>query len=148
MPSPRSNRWLQVPIIEYYLDFMILISRHVLTYPLLFPAPQVRNFRLVGLYGQSEPMADGFLRHPEGDARCAVAHGTSLSAGRHNQEGHPGGLDDAPAMVVKDSRRLDPGEFGAQFAAAWFRPGERFLKLECWQEYQDSQTPGSSPAAR
>ncbi|MGH3248170.1 MAG: DUF6879 family protein [Trebonia sp.] len=51
-----------------------------------------------------------------------------------------------PATVVKDSRRLDLDEFGAQFAAAWSRLDERFLKLECWQEYQELEAVESQNA--
>jgi hypothetical protein len=51
-----------------------------------------------------------------------------------------------PAAVVKDSKRLDLDEFGAQLAAAWSRLGERFLKLECWQEYQELEAAESQSA--
>jgi hypothetical protein len=51
-----------------------------------------------------------------------------------------------PAKVVEDSKRLDLDEFGAQFAAAWSRLGERFLKLECWQEYQELEATESQNA--
>jgi hypothetical protein len=51
-----------------------------------------------------------------------------------------------PATVVKDGKRLDLDEFGAQFAAAWSRLGERFLKLECCQEYQELEAAESQNA--
>jgi hypothetical protein len=51
-----------------------------------------------------------------------------------------------PATVIKDSKRLNLEEFGAQFATAWSRLGERFLKLECWQEYQELEAAESQNA--
>ena len=51
-----------------------------------------------------------------------------------------------PATVVKDSKRLDLDEFGVQFATAWSRLGERFLKLECWQEYRELEAAESQNA--
>jgi hypothetical protein len=42
-----------------------------------------------------------------------------------------------PETLLKDAVRLSLDEFGTQFAAAWSLLGHRFLKVECWQEYQE-----------
>jgi hypothetical protein len=44
-----------------------------------------------------------------------------------------------PAWALKDSARLDLGEFRAEFSGAWSRVGSRFLKLECWQQYREHE---------
>lgn len=48
--------------------------------------------------------------------------------------------------LLKDSTRLSLDEFGVQFAAAWSRLGRRFLKVECWQEYQELEAAKSQNA--
>ena len=45
-----------------------------------------------------------------------------------------------PKWALLDSARLDLDEFGAAFASAWSRIESRFLKLECWQAYRESET--------
>jgi len=42
-----------------------------------------------------------------------------------------------PEWCRKAGARLDLEEFGAEFAGAWSRMTSRFLKLECWQSYQE-----------
>ena len=51
-----------------------------------------------------------------------------------------------PAWALANSTRLDLDEFGMAFASAWSRIGSRFLKLECWQAYQESDTNESQAA--
>jgi|HubBroStandDraft_4_1064222.scaffolds.fasta_scaffold589155_2 hypothetical protein len=51
-----------------------------------------------------------------------------------------------PGWALKDSRRLDIDEFQSQFSAAWSSLAERFLKLECWQAYQEIAASGSQAA--
>ncbi len=45
-----------------------------------------------------------------------------------------------PAWALVNATRLDLDEFSAAFASAWSRIESRFLKLECWQAYQESDT--------
>lgn len=42
-----------------------------------------------------------------------------------------------PQWVLKNSRRLDLGEFGWRFSIAWARTQTRFIKVECWQTYEE-----------
>lgn len=42
-----------------------------------------------------------------------------------------------PQWVLKNSRRLDLGEFGRRFSIAWARTQNRFIKVECWQTYEE-----------
>lgn len=42
-----------------------------------------------------------------------------------------------PQWVLKNSRRLDLGEFGWRFSIAWARTQSRFIKVECWQTYEE-----------
>jgi hypothetical protein len=51
-----------------------------------------------------------------------------------------------PARALRDSRRLNLEEFQVQFSDAWSRLSERFLKLECWQEYQELEASESQDA--
>jgi hypothetical protein len=45
-----------------------------------------------------------------------------------------------PKGVVQGGRRLSLDEFGAEFQRAWLRLDRRFIKLECWQTYQEPAT--------
>lgn len=51
-----------------------------------------------------------------------------------------------PEALLKGGVRLSLDEFGTEFAAAWSRLGERFLKVECWQEYQEIEAAESQRA--
>lgn len=51
-----------------------------------------------------------------------------------------------PEALLKDGTRLSLDEFGAEFAVAWSRLGKRFLKVECWQEYQEIEAAESQKA--
>src|SRR5882672_4909722 len=51
-----------------------------------------------------------------------------------------------PSWVLANSTRLDLGEFGVAFASAWSRIESRFLKLECWQAYQELEATESQTA--
>jgi hypothetical protein len=51
-----------------------------------------------------------------------------------------------PSWVLANSTRLDLGEFGVAFASAWSRIESRFLKLECWQAYQELEANESQAA--
>jgi hypothetical protein len=51
-----------------------------------------------------------------------------------------------PAALLKASARLNLDEFASQFAAAWSRLNTRFLKVECWQEYQELEAAESQNA--
>lgn len=51
-----------------------------------------------------------------------------------------------PKWALTGSTRLDLDEFGKAFADAWSRIESRFLKLECWQAYQELEA-GESQAA-
>jgi hypothetical protein len=42
-----------------------------------------------------------------------------------------------PRWATKTARRLSLDQFGRQFSEAWSRIEWRFLKLECWQTYQE-----------
>jgi hypothetical protein len=42
-----------------------------------------------------------------------------------------------PVWALAKSTRLDLDEFGSAFTHAWSRIESRFLKLECWQTYQE-----------
>jgi hypothetical protein len=42
-----------------------------------------------------------------------------------------------PDWAVEAGKRLDLDEFGAHFADLWRCTKDRFLKLECWQTYQE-----------
>lgn len=51
-----------------------------------------------------------------------------------------------PSPILEASTRLDLEEFQSQFAAAWSRLTSRFLKVECWQEYQELDVTESQKA--
>jgi len=51
-----------------------------------------------------------------------------------------------PDWALAGSTRLDLDEFGVAFASAWSRLQSRFLKLECWQRYQESEDNQSQAA--
>lgn len=51
-----------------------------------------------------------------------------------------------PSPLIKASARLDLEEFQSQFATAWSRLTSRFLKVECWQEYQELDVTESQKA--
>jgi hypothetical protein len=51
-----------------------------------------------------------------------------------------------PEALLSDSTRLSLNAFNAEFTAAWSRLAKRFLKLECWQEYQEIQAAASQEA--
>jgi hypothetical protein len=51
-----------------------------------------------------------------------------------------------PAWALANSTRLDLDEFGVAFASAWSRLQSRFLKLESWQRYQESEDNQSQTA--
>lgn len=51
-----------------------------------------------------------------------------------------------PQWAVQNSQRLDLDEFGSRFVDAWSRMQSRFLKLECWQAYQERATNKSQAA--
>jgi hypothetical protein len=51
-----------------------------------------------------------------------------------------------PTWALVNSTRLDSDEFGSAFASIWSRLESRFLKLECWQAYQESETNESQAA--
>ena len=51
-----------------------------------------------------------------------------------------------PEALLKDSTRLSLDEFGTQFTAAWSELNQRFIKMECWQEYQELEAAGSQNA--
>ncbi|MGH3795852.1 MAG: DUF6879 family protein [Pseudonocardiaceae bacterium] len=42
-----------------------------------------------------------------------------------------------PDWAIGAGKRLDLGEFGSHFMNLWRSTGTRFLKLECWQTYQE-----------
>jgi hypothetical protein len=42
-----------------------------------------------------------------------------------------------PAWALSRSTRLSPEGFGAEFQRAWSALRRRFLKVECWQTYQE-----------
>lgn len=47
---------------------------------------------------------------------------------------------------MKGARRLGVDEFKSQFSDAWSELAGRFLKLECWQEYQEIDASESQDA--
>jgi len=51
-----------------------------------------------------------------------------------------------PEWVLKNSKRLSLEQFQSQFSGAWSRLAERFLKLECWQAYQELEASESQDA--
>ena len=51
-----------------------------------------------------------------------------------------------PAALLKASARLNLDEFASQFATAWPQLNTRFLKVECWQEYQELEAAESQNA--
>jgi hypothetical protein len=51
-----------------------------------------------------------------------------------------------PEWVLKNSDRLNLEEFQSEFSAAWSGLTQRFLKLECWQEYQELEASESQDA--
>lgn len=53
-----------------------------------------------------------------------------------------------PEALRKPSTRLDLEEFQSEFSDAWSRLSSRFLKVECWQEYQELDTTESQKAYR
>jgi hypothetical protein len=42
-----------------------------------------------------------------------------------------------PEQVIGSARRLSLDDFGAEFRRSWRALDHRFLKLECWQAYQE-----------
>lgn len=53
-----------------------------------------------------------------------------------------------PQWATRTGRRLTLDEFGRQFSKAWSRIEWRFLKLECWQAYQELDANKSQEAYR
>jgi hypothetical protein len=51
-----------------------------------------------------------------------------------------------PKWALANSIRLDLDQFGAEFTHAWSRLEWRFLKLECWQAYQELEASESQAA--
>ena len=51
-----------------------------------------------------------------------------------------------PSWAIESGTRLTLNEFDAAFASAWSRIESRFLKLECWQAYQELETNESQAA--
>jgi hypothetical protein len=51
-----------------------------------------------------------------------------------------------PEALLSGSTRLSLDAFRAEFAAAWSRLGTRFLKVECWQDYQELEAAASQDA--
>lgn len=51
-----------------------------------------------------------------------------------------------PEWVLKNSKRLSLEEFQSQFSTAWSKLTARFLKLECWQTYQELEASQSQDA--
>jgi hypothetical protein len=51
-----------------------------------------------------------------------------------------------PKWALAYSTRLDLDQFGAEFTHAWSRLEWRFLKLECWQAYQELEASESQTA--
>jgi hypothetical protein len=45
-----------------------------------------------------------------------------------------------PDRLIRAGQRLSVDEFGEEFVHAWRRRNHRFLKLECWQTYQEPGT--------
>jgi hypothetical protein len=44
-----------------------------------------------------------------------------------------------PQWALQNSRRFEQDELGALFTEAWSRLQARFLKLKCWQTYQEHE---------
>lgn len=42
-----------------------------------------------------------------------------------------------PASILRSSTRVSLDEFSSEFSEAWTQIKSRFLKLECWQRYQE-----------
>jgi hypothetical protein len=53
-----------------------------------------------------------------------------------------------PRWAVDSGTRVDLDGFGAEFARAWARLQARFLKVECWQSYQEIEANESQAAYR
>jgi hypothetical protein len=51
-----------------------------------------------------------------------------------------------PEWALKNSTRLNLEEFQSQFSDTWSKLAERFLKLECWQSYQELEASESQDA--
>lgn len=51
-----------------------------------------------------------------------------------------------PQWALQSSQRLGLDAFGSRFAEAWSRMHSRFLKLECWQAYQEREANKSQEA--
>jgi Family of unknown function (DUF6879) len=51
-----------------------------------------------------------------------------------------------PSWALAGSTRVDFDQFAAEFSHAWSRIQSRFLKLECWQQYQEAETNESQAA--
>jgi hypothetical protein len=51
-----------------------------------------------------------------------------------------------PASVLRSSARVGLDEFSSEFSGAWAQVKSRFLKLECWQRYQELGTNDSQEA--
>jgi hypothetical protein len=49
-------------------------------------------------------------------------------------------------MGAREQRQTRPRRVGLAFASAWARLQSRFLKLECWQTYQESEDNQSQAA--
>jgi len=45
-----------------------------------------------------------------------------------------------PDWAISQSERLSLDQFGSEFRRAWREVASRFLKLECWQAYQEPET--------
>jgi Family of unknown function (DUF6879) len=51
-----------------------------------------------------------------------------------------------PSWALTGSTRLDLDQFATEFSSDWSRIQSRFLKLECWQQYQEAETNESQAA--
>ena len=51
-----------------------------------------------------------------------------------------------PSWVLASSIRLNLDRFAAEFSTAWSRLQSQFLKLECWQRYQEAVSNESQAA--
>jgi hypothetical protein len=51
-----------------------------------------------------------------------------------------------PEWARTDGLRLTLDEFQSRFSDAWSKVDSRFLKLECWQSYQETEGSGSQEA--
>ena len=102
------------------------------------------SFAIIGV-----DITDELGRQPLPDARCApderivrITRQTLLDA----RSDIPAEQMPPPAALLSGSKRLSLDEFRAEFAAAWSRLSRRFLKLECWQHYQEVEASGSHAA--